>query len=76
MAASELNSRILDLHRGLFGDRMGFSEPSARNVKRFHVDEFPISLTDAMGIRHSLPFRMFTVYEVCTVLTNTDIAAA
>lgn len=62
----ELSSRVLDLHRNYFGGMMGSSsEPLARNLQRFHVEEFPISLIDAMGMKHSLPFRMFTAYDVC-----------
>lgn len=62
----ELSSRVLELHRNYFGGMMGSSsEPLARNLQRFHVEEFPISLIDAMGVKHSPPFRMFTAYDVC-----------
>jgi hypothetical protein len=36
----------------------------SRDPRRFHVEEFPIRFTDAMGMKFSVPFRIFAVYDV------------
>ena len=38
----------------------------ARDPARFYVKEFPILFTDAMGMKLSIPFRIFAVYDVRT----------
>jgi len=37
-----------------------------RDPRRFHVTEFPILFTDAMGVKLLVPFRLFVAYEVCS----------
>ena len=45
--------------------RMLFPPRISRDPRRFYVTEFPILFTDAMGMRFSVPFRLFAAYEVC-----------
>ena len=36
----------------------------SRDPRRFYVEEFPIRFTDAMGMKLTVPFRIFAAYDV------------
>ena len=55
----QTSQKIFGLLRTLFSPRI------SRDPRRFYVTEFPILFTDAMGMKFSLPFRLFAAYEVC-----------
>ena len=50
------------------------SQRISRDPRRFYVEEFPVLLIDAMGVKQTLPFRMFIVYEVCKRCITTVFA--